>query len=141
MAQQQGVITQNIAKPVYYTDIDTNLSLNPITGALAILTNENAVMVACRNLILTALSERPYENQIGSKTATLLFEPDDPPSLQILQTTIEDVLRNFEPRVTLVGVQIIDDQTDASSIIVNIVISINNLQVTIPVTIALARTR
>lgn len=141
MTQQQGVITQNIAKPVYFTDIDTNLSLNPITGALAVLTNEAAVQVACRNLVLTAFSERAYENQIGSKAARLLFEPDDPTSLQVLQATIQDVLRNYEPRVTVVGVQVLDSQSDASSITINIGISINNLQVVVPVTVALQRVR
>lgn len=98
--------------PEYYTDFTINLDRNPVTGLLSKLTNEASVKAAVYGLLLTDLGERPYQPEVGSKIRTLLFEPIDIVTTNLLKSSIENTLKNFEPRVTIIdiNVQPIEDE-------------------------------
>ena len=59
---------------------------------------------AVRNLILLNVFEKPFHPEISSGVRDTLFENMTPVTAIILSRHIEDVIRNFEPRVDLVGV-------------------------------------
>ena len=93
-------------KPIFYADFTNNLDLNPLTGYLAKTTNENAVKNSVKNLVLTGNGERFFNSTIGSKMATLLFEPIDPVTAELVRTTIEESIENHEPRARLVNIDV-----------------------------------
>lgn len=113
-------------KAELYSDFLTDLDRNPITGFLAKATNENAVKQSVRNLILTTRTERFYRSDIGSKTKSLLFEPMDESTTELLRTTIGETITNCEPRVHLINVYVEADE-NFNAYFVNIVFEIVNI--------------
>lgn len=85
----------------YYSDFPINFDLNPVTGLLSVVKNEEAVKHRIRNLILTNLTERPYHPQIGSKIRSALFDPVDPITEDIIRTSIRHTIKNCEPAAIL----------------------------------------
>lgn len=82
-----------------YRDLDLNFIANPVTGDVSQLNGDAAVIRSVRNLIFSNFYERPFHPEIGSGVRGLLFEPLTPVSMINLKNAIEEVIRNFEPRV------------------------------------------
>ena len=87
-----------------YKDLDLDFGRNPVTNDVNKLTDVEAVKRSVRNLILTNHYERPFHPEIGSGIRGLLFEPMSPLTSLALQRKVEEVLLNFEPRISLVQV-------------------------------------
>lgn len=124
-----------------YSDFTTNFELNPVTGFLAKVTNEEAVKKSIRNLIFTIKSERFQRSEIGSKIRAILFEPIDSVSAELLSTTIKETIQNFEPRALLRDVIVVpDDAGSAYSVSIYFeIINIPNQQFDMELTIARVR--
>lgn len=93
----------------YYSDFMINFDLNPITGYLAKLTNEDSVKQALKNLVLTNRGERFYNSFIGSRVSSLLFEPMDSVTQTSIENEIRETILNNEPRVELIDIKAIPD--------------------------------
>jgi len=89
---------------VKYSDLDLDFGRNPVTNDVNELTNVEAVKRSVRNLINTTHFDRPFHPEIGGDVRTLLFEPMTPLTALNLQRKVEEVLVNFEPRISLVQV-------------------------------------
>tara|TARA_B100000579_G_scaffold77808_1_gene60356 strand:- start:263 stop:688 length:426 start_codon:yes stop_codon:yes gene_type:complete len=87
-----------------YKDLDLDFGRNPVTNDVNKLTDVEAVKRSVRNLINTNNYERPFHPEIGSGIRGLLFEPMSPLTSLALQRKVEEVLLNFEPRISLVQV-------------------------------------
>tara|TARA_Y100000592_G_scaffold52410_1_gene82798 strand:+ start:302 stop:727 length:426 start_codon:yes stop_codon:yes gene_type:complete len=87
-----------------YKDLDLDFGRNPVTNDVNKLTDVEAVKRSVRNLINTNHYERPFHPEIGSGIRGLLFEPISPLTSLALQRKVEEVLLNFEPRISLVQV-------------------------------------
>ena len=87
-----------------YKDIDLDFGRNTVTNDVNKLTDVEAVKRSVRNLINTNHYERPFHPEIGSGIRGLLFEPITPLTSLALQRKVEEVLLNFEPRISLVQV-------------------------------------
>ena len=131
-----------IAKqPEYYSDLDINMTRNLITGELLRLTNDEAIKQALVTLILTSLSERPYQPWVGSNINSSLFGlADDPLTLEQIKTSIRECINNNEPRVNVEDIQIFDD-IDNNGYNVRIVFSSINIQRLEAVDIFISRIR
>lgn len=99
-------LTSTIKKELNYSDFLINFDRHPLNGSLARLTNEDSVKQSIRNLILTEVFERPYQPNIGSKIYSLLFDPMDEMTTNLIKRTIEDTIRLHEPRANLLGVDV-----------------------------------
>lgn len=129
-----------IQSQVYYSDIDTNLTINPISEDVGRITNENAIRRSIRNLLLTDYYERPFKPDIGSNIRKLLFELITPITIELLQKGISDVINNYEPRANLIDV-ICTPYEDNNAIDVTIVFSIINREEPITMQLSLDRIR
>jgi hypothetical protein len=87
-----------------YKDLDLDFGRNPVTNDVNKLTDVEAVKRSVKNLINTNHYERPFHPEIGSGIRGLLFEPITPLTSLALQRKVEEVLLNFEPRISLVQV-------------------------------------
>lgn len=89
-----------LEKPVYYRDFDISFQLNPITGSLIKLVNEQAVMRAMKNIAMTMITERPHST-LGSKVRASLFEPINPMTANEIQGSLLDAYKAHEPRAII----------------------------------------
>lgn len=132
--------TETSVQQEFYSDFAIDFSKNPITGALARLTNEDSIKQSIKILVFSILGEWPHANQIGSKVSHQIFEMVDDISASVLQTTVNDVLRNLEPRIDALQV-IVRGDPDNHSYTLSILFSIKNTNISSSLTLILRRTR
>jgi phage baseplate assembly protein W len=106
-----------------FRDISMTFQINPVNNDLIALKNETAIARALRNLVLTNLGERPFQNDLGSRVSRLLFDNIDEFVASSLESEIKSVVQRFEPRVKLIKVSSTPDY-DNNSIDVNIIYEI-----------------
>ena len=81
-------------------------SANPLTGEVSTIQDVEDVKTAVVNLVLTKNFERLWHPEIGCNATYLLFENMTTVTANLIQSSIRDVIRNFEPRVTLQNVTV-----------------------------------
>lgn len=86
---------------------------------IALLRNEQAVLEAVYNILLTEPGERVMNPRFGAYLQSYLFEPIDIATARSMLEAIEESLRRFEPRITNTNVKITPDH-DNNTFIVDI---------------------
>lgn len=106
------------SRPRSFTDLGVSFRQNPITGDLITVKDEAAVTQSIRNLILTKFGEKLMDPTIGSDVYNMLFEPLDAFSGMELKDKILNTIRNFEPRVEVIELEVIalDDLDDSVAV-------------------------
>lgn len=89
-----------------YKDIDLNFNAHPVTKDVVKRVGNSAIIGALRNLMLTNVGEKPFQPAFGSRIRSLLFEDVSFITANIIQSEIEDSIKNFEPRVGVDAVQV-----------------------------------
>lgn len=97
-------IQQTPAPLVFFSDLDFNLTMNPGNKDLLILLNSQAISRAVQNLVLLNFGEKRFNPSVGSGVRGRLFDLATPDTAGQIQTAIETVISNFEPRVQLQSV-------------------------------------
>jgi phage baseplate assembly protein W len=115
-------IVKKISKP--FKDISLSFDPHPVTKDLPVLTNERAIIRSVRNLVETIPTERFFNSILGSDVRRSLFEFVDYGTAGIIEDQIKTTIRNFEPRVDNVIVDVIpqpDDNAFEVSVIFDII--------------------
>jgi phage baseplate assembly protein W len=120
-------ITVTSKKSEYYADFLMNFDRNPISGELARVSNEKAVIRSIRNLLLTNRGERLFDSSIGSNIKRILFEPADSISEELLKSAIQTTIEQHEPRAALRDISVTYNGTQ-DTYIVNILLALVNDQ-------------
>ena len=102
-----------------FRDIDLDFNRNSVTNDVNIVEDVVAVKRALKNLVQTNFYERPFHPELGCGVRQLLFENFTPLTAIYMRRKIEEVLTNYEPRISLTGVNVDDDQ-DRNRIVVDI---------------------
>jgi len=89
-----------------FKDISLSFDRHPITGDILTLTNERAITRSIRNIVETIPSERFFKTDFGSDVRSSLFNNMDYGIIGIIQDQILQAIRNYEPRVENVDVDI-----------------------------------
>jgi len=89
-----------------YADFYKDLTVNPISFDLALKRDEEAIKESLKNLILTDRGERLMQPNIGSDVRASLFENATPVTLKILEERVRDVINNYEPRVSIIDINV-----------------------------------
>ncbi len=89
-----------------YTDVPTSFTRHPTKKDLTVVTNQNSVAQAIRNLILTNKGERLFRPAIGSNINRLLFEPLTDTTASSIKTSVIETINNFEPRANVISVTV-----------------------------------
>lgn len=125
-----------------YKDFDLSFGANSITGDINRKIDQNAVKQSLKNLVLTKPYERPFNPELSSEVAGLLFENADIFTANRIRKTIEFLIQNYERRAKLAvdGVEVIpnEDKNTMHVIIRYEVVAINEPQ---ELTILLERLR
>ena len=89
-----------------FKDLSMSFKFNPLSGDLIALKNENAIARAVRNIVLTSPGEKLFNPEFGSSVSEILFENVDDITAISIQDEISSSLKNYEPRVELIDVNV-----------------------------------
>ena len=89
-----------------FKDLSMSFKFNPLSGDLIDLKNENAIARAVRNIVLTSPGEKLFNPEFGSSISEILFENVDDITAISIQDEISSSLKNDEPRVELIDVDV-----------------------------------
>ncbi len=89
-----------------FKDISLSFQVNPLTYDLIAIKNETAIARSIRSLVLTQPGERFFNQNLGSKVNQSLFENIDSISASIIKDEIRNTIDNYEPRVSLISVDV-----------------------------------
>jgi phage baseplate assembly protein W len=117
---------------ITYQDLDISMKANPFTGDLRVKTDADAVKQAIATLLYINFGEIPFNPTIGAGLGGLLFEPLDLITQVNLTNAISRCITNFEPRVSIISLQVTEDQANNA---LAVSLSFNMLNITQPVSI------
>ena len=107
---KEGVSASKIvARKKPYRDLDLSLAIHPIRKDIIPLKDDRAIVNAVKHLLVTNFNERPFQASKGANLRGLLFEPNDALTRISLRNGIRRVLDNFEPRISVNGINIQDN--------------------------------
>lgn len=119
---------ENISKQ--FKDISLSFLRHPVTNDIASIRNEDAIKKSVVNLVKTRIGERFFNSLLGSNVENSLFELASRGLTDGIKKEIENLLNNFEPRVSVeqINVDYPDDSND-----LNITIIYNILGLPLPI--------
>ena len=106
-----------------FKDISLSFDPHPVTKDLPILKNESAISRSIRNLVQTIPTEKFFQPEVGSDVVKSLFDFVDYATASVIQEQILTTIRNYEPRVTNVKVEV-DPKPDDNSFDVQVIFDI-----------------
>ena len=104
-----------------------SLDPHPVTKDIPILANERAITRSVRNLVETIPTERFFDSNLGTNIRELLFENMSASSVMIIEDMVRNTIRNYEPRVGDIGVEV-DAVPDDNSVNVRVLFEIIGLE-------------
>tara|TARA_B100001093_G_scaffold131451_1_gene124039 strand:- start:890 stop:1291 length:402 start_codon:yes stop_codon:yes gene_type:complete len=89
-----------------FKDISLSFKPHPVTKDLPVIKNESAIRRSIRNIVQTIPTEKFFDSDFGSDVYQSLFGFVDYGTASIIQDQIETSIRNYEPRVDKVNVEV-----------------------------------
>ncbi len=111
-----------------FKDISLSFARNPVTGDILPIKNEDAIKKSVMNLVKTRVGERFFNNLLGTDMQDSLFELGSPALALSLESEVETLLANFEPRVKDPEI-IVKFETDSNEMYIKIQYEIVGLPV------------
>ena len=109
-----------------FKDISLSFDPHPVTKDIPVLSNERAITRSVRNLVETIPTERFFDSNLGSDVRELLFENFAGSSVMILEDMIRTTIRNYEPRVGDIGIEV-DAIPETNNVDVKVLFEIKGL--------------
>ena len=109
-----------------FKDISLSFDPHPVTKDLPVIANERAIVRSVRNLVETIPTERFFDSNLGSDVRELLFENFAGSSVMILEDMIRTTIRNYEPRVGDIGIEV-DAIPETNNVDVKVLFEIKGL--------------
>lgn len=128
------------ARVTDYRDLDLDFVRKPGSKDISKKVGEEAVKRSLRNLILTNFYDRPFQPSIGSSVQKLLFENFTEVTAILVSNAIKEVVTNFEPRVTVLAVDV-QPEPDDNALTATIVFRIRNREEPYTINVFLERIR
>lgn len=97
---------------VYYSDIDSDLTLNPINKDIIRDINEYAIENSIFGIISTKKGSVPFFPDFGCDIESQLFENFGTISSNTIKVQIKEALTTYEPRISILNVSVIADATN-----------------------------
>ena len=97
-----------------YSDFDVTFKKNQKTGDVNRKRNFDSIRQSIELLLRTNFYERKWHPEIGSEFPVTMFKQADNIQMTILKNTIENLLKSYEPRISVNSVNVF--QKDAMSV-------------------------
>ena len=101
-------VNQSSRTTFVYKDISLYFTRNPVSGDVTEVTDVQDIKRSVRNLVLTNRFDHPFHPEIASNVREMLFEQFTPITQTLIKNRIEEVLENYEPRVSVTSVEVVD---------------------------------
>lgn len=101
-----ALLKKPTAQEVLYSDFKSSFDIHPVTGDLVMITNEQAVSSALKNIMLTGRYEAFFNHMFGAGLQKYLFENVTPAMADIIKESIELAIENWEERAEAVEVDV-----------------------------------
>ena len=111
-----------------FKDISLSFKRHPVTNDVLVLKNEDAIKKSVINLCRTRLTERFFNDLLGTSIEGSLFELNNGEIAGSLEEEIKVLLQNFEPRINVTDV-IVDTETDPNGLYISVRYNIVGLPV------------
>jgi uncharacterized protein len=89
-------------------------------GRLGYAAGADNIEQSLKLVLLTALRERIMRNAFGSRVRELLFSPASQQNLRLLEDTIAEAIRDWEPRVEVEIVEAAAQPEDPAHVVVDL---------------------
>lgn len=103
------------------SDTDGDGTNDTLGYEIALKRDENAVLQALQNLLLTRPGEKPFIPDFGTNIVDMLFENLDSP---LTPMNLNDIMRytiqTYEPRINFLGVDIDSTKIDSNNVFLDI---------------------
>lgn len=104
-----ATVDSNIrARTKPYSDFDFVFKKHPVTKDVPIKRDVEAVKQSVRSILLTRRGEKFFDPDFGGSLTEFLFENFDPIVEAEMNQRIVNTLRNYEPRVKVLNIEIED---------------------------------
>ena len=113
-----------------FKDISLSFDPHPVTKDLPVIINERAIVRSVRNLVETIPTERFFDSNLGTNIREMLFENFSSSSVMIIEDMVRQTVRNYEPRVGDIGVEV-DAKPDSNAIEIKVLFEIVGLQLSL----------
>ena len=123
-----------------YSDLPFFISKNGFTNDLNLIKDLTTVRQALKNIVLTNIGERPFDDSFGGNMYEELFENFTLDKMFTLQTKLAIAIKTYEPRVDINDV-IIYGNPKNNSLDVKIDFYISPLNISEVITISITRNR
>lgn len=123
-----------------YSDFHKDLTLSPVNFDLSRKIDEESIKESLRNIVLTNRGERLFQPNLGCDIRSLLFENFTPDMVITAKDMISNAVKAFEPRVELIGVDIISS-VDKNILDIVIVFSVINKEEPLTLVVTLDKVR
>ena len=117
----------NKPKSQRFKDISLSFTPHPVTKDLPILANERAIIRSVRNLVETIPTERFFNSNLGSSIRDMLFDNFSGSSVMIIEDMVRTTIRNYEPRVGDIGVEV-NASPDSNTVTIKVLFDIIGLE-------------
>ncbi|MDO9443739.1 MAG: GPW/gp25 family protein [Dehalococcoidia bacterium] len=89
-------------------------------GRIALASGFEEIEGAMRMILLTALGERVMRPEFGCRVWDYLFEPINPTTMGLVESSVRDALERWEPRVRIEAVKAAEDPDRMGGIIADV---------------------
>ncbi len=110
-----------------YRDVNFTLKKDQFSD-ISVLENELSVKQSVSNILLTNKGELHFFPQFGCDIRKYLFEKINPFTILAIKDEITFALRNFEPRVRIISIDVYEEENRNNSVVVDLVYYINVLK-------------
>ena len=109
-----------------FKDISLSFTKHPVTNDVTVLKNEEAIKKSVINLCRTRITERFFNNLLGTSIEDSLFETNLNDIAPFIEREITVLLSNYEPRIRLNSV-IVESLVDSYELQIRIEYEITGL--------------
>ena len=109
-----------------FKDISLSFSRHPVTNDVTVLKNEDAIKKSVVNLCRTRITERFFNNLLGTSIEDSLFETNLSDIAPFIEREITVLLSNYEPRIRFNSV-IVESLVDSYELQIRIEYEITGL--------------
>ncbi len=102
-----------------FKDISLSFARHPVTNDVTVLKNEDAIKKSVINLCRTRLTERFFNDTLGTSIEGYMFELADDEISGPIEEEVKTLLKNYEPRIELREV-VVDANTSENSLNVTV---------------------
>lgn len=96
--------TNKTPQIVKYKDFDLNFTAHPVSGDVSVLSHENSVKQALKNILRMNFYEIPFQPSIGSGIPSLLFEPANFTTVADAKERVRSAVRAYDSRVEIIRI-------------------------------------